>query len=491
MFVNSCNTNSQTPQNLSVKCANTITFALGAIAILGGTLALLATSGVNLGAFNALGSLTHAGGSVLVVSGLLMLTLGLHSLCKRPARSTAVSFTPGGDTAPPVGPTLSGDMDAAPATSESASAPPPATVQAVSVPPFAPLEALKQERAQRFATSPTRAVPPFSELEAIQAKTQPLTFGAMEYTHTHVRNHAQVKLQEHCDTLIQAATHPDHLRQIEVFLQETLAQYNLQLKARNLEPLTIELDLSAAIQAWSALEQMACQPILTQEVVSQLAYILLPQVVQTQLRAIVGDILTKPTLRPFPADVLTGLQEELQTSFSPPPLFADQLQAEICALFAPNPDVNLRGEHFAQIRSYVLSELRKYAIDLRSCPLAADLVRLEESWNSLHVVLTADAPIDCKIESLGCTARNLPDQNFWNRYPSVKNQLGVALTTHLATAYFSHYQFRLPLDEADQMRKVSIEGAYWLIAQKLGCEAPELVIEPDTTNDAVLAATLA
>ncbi|MCH9627529.1 MAG: hypothetical protein S4CHLAM2_11700 [Chlamydiales bacterium] len=460
MFVSLCNTSTHSVQPTCLKCADTLLIALGVMTILGGTLAILAASGVNLGAFNALGSLTHAGGGILAVGGLLVLSLGLYNLCKEPTQLHAPSETPDADAVTPA------PADAPPL-------PPVATqTQATAlIPPFASFEALKQERAQRFAVASPRVASSFSTLEI-----QPLELKGPAYAHSRACHFAQQKLKEQLDTLIQAATHPDHLRQVETFLGLQLSSYNGQIASYNkqadernqLQPITIQINLAGTINAWSALEELACQPVLTEEIVTRLASVSLPEIVQTQLQGVVRRILTRPALCSVP--IIRDLEAKLKTTFAPPPLFADQLQNEIHALFANTSEANLQGEHFAQVRGYVLEELRRYGIEPTAFPLIQDLNKLETTWNSL--LLLDVLGIHEKTELLVSIAHSLPDQSFWVCYPLAANLFSSRLAQLFTSGDYATNRVYTVIAPDDQAQGVSLQGALELAQQKLGFQAP-------------------
>jgi hypothetical protein len=529
-----------------------VAVGLAAIGAAVGFFALLAASGVDLHAFNALSALTIEGGTALTVFSLAFVTLGIAWLasksCRRnipqPRESTlsqdvhrpSSSFVDHYEqidtssplvTTPPIvlEPTPSRDL-------------PPSEPE---VEPYEPLEILKAGRIGLLSPLKAEAGAPVPEtfplLEGLKPK---LAAPSLNYTENRLAGTKEVQFQRQRKRfLVQLTSYMNMLLQGHVDIGQTLTQDAIKLDGELTHPVQVHMVLDFAraqieafnkalaehkdvdikpidfaeieeafetlndeIKVWTVLLELDSVPIIRDDALEFLAGIKPPHHLKLQFEAVIRRLAVKPTDNPEAAGpVFLALAEKLKiddlpTPVSPAEPFVRKLKEDIQSLFqyeSQEEDVEippLNLQHIDMIRKYIFAEEKRffdiYGIKIDVYSEFEDIEVLEKAWTMMDQLMKSKEGIDAKIKLLVKIAHKLPEaeDEIWIKYHVIRDCMGLGLTRAFAFRFFSSYTFSHPLSVEDQERKMNIDGAFKLLAKKLGCKMPE--IEMDTTSDSLI-----
>lgn len=561
-----------------------VAVGLAAIGAAAGFFALLAASGVDLHAFNALSTLTIEGGTALTVFSLAFVTLGIAWLatksCRRKVPEPRERNNPREDSQGN-GSNRSHPQIQAPTyqpqpiplfrnpTSSSPSevyhepqidTPPPlvTTPSVVREPnpfrdpptrepeiePYVPLELLKAKRIDLLSPLKAEVAAPVPEtfplLEGLKPK---LAAPSVNYTENRLADTKKVQilrqrknflvqltsymnmlLQGHIDigqTLTQDAikldgelTHPVQVHMVFKFARDQIEAFNKALaehKVDDIKPIAIaEIEgafetLNDEIKVWTVLLELDSVPIIRDDALEFLAGIKPPHHLKLQFEAVIRRLAVKPTDNPEAAGpIFLALAkklniDDLPTPASPAEPFVRKLKEDIQSLFqyeSQEEDVEiptLKLQHINSIREYIREEEERffetYGIKIDVYSEFEDIEVLEEAWTRMDQLMNSKEGIDAKIELLVEIAHKIPEaeDKIWIKYHVIRDCMGLDLTRAFAFRFFSSYTFSHPLSMEDRERKIKIDGAFELLAKKLGCKKPEVpVIEMDTTSDSLI-----
>lgn len=307
------------------------------------------------------------------------------------------------------------------------------------------------------------------------------------------------------ETLRGEFTCPAHAFSAVLFARSKLIEFNEVIDEHNLtaqerekiERIEIENvlpwnEFAAEKREWENLLGLENSPVLgTQELerLETIAQNLAPQYLKEKLQEAVQKIAEKPVLDvDHASQALQALYTKLDLGNAPQPIyypekFKQDLQEGVLAFFRyeteNDPTPPLTVDHLGQIKQYVEQQAAAfqaaYSIDLE-LEIQHELNELNNWWSQVAVLKSPRLNVDQKIDLLSTLATSLPDAagEIWRKYPVIKDCMGEQFSRQLAFSYFSNHEFRYPLSEEDQERRVTIESAYEVFAQKLGCNREQL-----------------